>query len=94
VKLLPGFYGQWHGVSHPEQVGVPSLLKMLATKVEPGITELICHPAYVDATLESSYRLEREVERATLCHRDIRHALDSLHIHLVGFADVSRHLEG
>jgi predicted glycoside hydrolase/deacetylase ChbG (UPF0249 family) len=75
-------------------VGVPSLLKMLATKVEPGITELICHPAYVDATLESSYRLEREVERATLCHRDIRHALDSLHIHLVGFADVSRHLEG
>ena len=94
AKLLPSFYGQWHGVSHPEQVGVQSLLKMLATRVEPGITELICHPAYVDAALESSYRLEREVERATLCHPDVRSVLDSLHIHLVGFADVSRHLEG
>jgi len=93
VKLLPSFYGQWHGVSHPEQVGVPSLLKMLATRVEHGITELICHPAYVDATLESSYRFEREVELATLCHPDVRRALASLNIQLAGFADVSRHLE-
>jgi len=93
VKLLPGFYGQWHGESHPEQVGVPSLLKMLATRVEPGITELICHPAYVDAQLESSYRLEREVELATLCHPDVRRTLATLGIQLAGFADVSHHLE-
>ena len=93
VKLLPSFYGQWHGASHPEQVGVPSLLKLLATRVEPGITELICHPAYVDATLESSYRLEREIELATLCHPDVRRTLSTLDIHLTGFADVSLHLE-
>jgi len=92
VKLLPSFYGQWQGVSHPEQVGVPSLLKML-TRVEPGITELICHPAYVDPALESSYRLEREVERATLCHPDVRRTLTTLDIHLAGFADVSRQIE-
>ena len=92
VKLLPSFYGHWHGVSHPEQVGVPSLLKMLAG-IEPGITELICHPAYVDPALESSYRLERECERATLCHPDIRRTLATLDIHLAGFADVVRHLE-
>jgi len=66
---------------------------MLATRVEHGITELICHPAYVDATLESSYRFEREVELATLCHPDVRRALASLNIQLAGFADVSRHLE-
>jgi predicted glycoside hydrolase/deacetylase ChbG (UPF0249 family) len=94
VKLLPSFYGQWHGESHPEQVGVPSLLKMLATRIEPGITELICHPAYVDETLESSYRLEREIERATLCHPDVRRTLSTLGIHLAGFADVGQHLEG
>jgi predicted glycoside hydrolase/deacetylase ChbG (UPF0249 family) len=93
VKLLPSFYGQWHGESHPEQVGVASLVRMLATRIEPGITELICHPAYVDPSLESSYRLEREVERATLCDPDVRAALARHDIHLAGFADVSRHLE-
>ena len=94
VKLMPSFYGQWHGESHPEQVGVRSLLRMLATRVEPGITELICHPAYVDAALESSYRLEREIERATLCHPDIPRALAAHAIQLAGFADVIPHLEG
>ena len=94
VRLLPSFYGQWHGESHPEQVELPSLLRMLATRVEPGITELICHPAYVDAALDSSYRLEREVERATLCDPGIRSALAALGIQLAGFADASRLLEG
>jgi predicted glycoside hydrolase/deacetylase ChbG (UPF0249 family) len=88
VRLLPSFYGQWNGESHPEQVGVLSLLRLLATRVEPGITELICHPAYVDASLASSYRLEREVERATLCDAEVSRALPALGIQLVGFADV------
>ena len=90
VKLLPSFYGQWHDESHPEQVQVPSLLRMLATQVEPGITELICHPAYVDAALESSYRNEREVERVTLCDAEVQRALAAHDIQLAGFADVSR----
>jgi predicted glycoside hydrolase/deacetylase ChbG (UPF0249 family)/aminoglycoside phosphotransferase (APT) family kinase protein len=94
VQLLPSFYGQWHGESHPEQVGVESLLRLIATRLEPGITELICHPAYVDAALESSYRLEREVERETLCHPDVQRALDAHGILLAGFADVSRLLAG
>jgi chitin disaccharide deacetylase len=90
VRLLSSFYGQWHGESHPEQVGVASLLRMLATRVEPGITELMCHPAYVDSALDSSYRSEREVERVTLCDPAIRRALAEHDIRLVGFADLSR----
>ena len=90
VRLLPSFYGQWHGESHPEQVGVASLLQLLGTRVEPGVTELICHPAYVDAVLDSSYRVEREVERETLCDPDLRRALESLGIRLAGFADLNR----
>jgi predicted glycoside hydrolase/deacetylase ChbG (UPF0249 family)/aminoglycoside/choline kinase family phosphotransferase len=94
VRLLPSFYGQWNGESHPEQVGVATLLQLLATRLEPGITELICHPAYVDPTLDSSYRLEREVELATLCDPAIRQALATHDIQLAGFVDVSRFLTG
>jgi len=94
VRLLPSFYGQWHGESHPEQVGVAKLVEFFASRVEPGFTELICHPAYVDDALDSSYRVEREVERATLCDPAIRDALAAHDIQLAGFVDVSRSLEG
>jgi predicted glycoside hydrolase/deacetylase ChbG (UPF0249 family)/Ser/Thr protein kinase RdoA (MazF antagonist) len=93
VRLLPSFYGQWHGESHPEQVGVESLLRMLGN-IGPGITELICHPAYVDEALDSSYLLEREVERATLCDPDVRRALAVHGIRPASFEDVSRFLTG
>jgi predicted glycoside hydrolase/deacetylase ChbG (UPF0249 family) len=94
TRRLGSFYGQWGGESHPEQVGVASLLRMLGSKVGDGITELICHPGYVDGSLQSSYLREREVEVATLCDARIREALASLHIELASHHDLGRLIGG
>lgn len=88
VARFGNFYGAWGGESHPEQVNPESLVRMLETKVGPGITELICHPGYVDPDLDSSYRAVRETEVATLCDPRVREALDRGGIRLIGFRDV------
>ena len=90
VRRLSRFYGRWAGESHPEQVGVESLERMLASDVAEGVTELICHPGYADAQLVSSYAREREVEVATLCDPRIRSALDALAIELTNHEERAR----
>lgn len=88
VACFGEFYGEWSGESHPEQVGVENLLTMLETGVPPGITELICHPGYVDPDLDSSYREVREIEVATLCDLRVRESLKRGGVRLIGFRDV------
>lgn len=88
TQRLGDFYGQWGGESHPEQLGVASLVRMLGSKLGHGITELICHPGHVDDQLCSSYRREREIEVATLCEPAIRRALREMDIELVSHHDL------
>jgi predicted glycoside hydrolase/deacetylase ChbG (UPF0249 family) len=75
-------FGQWAGESHPEQLGVESLARILESGVGEGVTELICHPGYCDGQLVSSYTVEREVEVATLCDPRLRSVLAGLGIEL------------
>jgi predicted glycoside hydrolase/deacetylase ChbG (UPF0249 family) len=84
ARPLPSFYGQWGGQTHPERISVPGLLSLLG-EVEDGVTELGCHPGYVDETLESSYADEREIELRTLCDPGLRAALAELGIVLTNF---------
>jgi predicted glycoside hydrolase/deacetylase ChbG (UPF0249 family) len=88
VTCFGKFYGHWGGEDHPKQVGVDSLVRMLETKLSDGVTELICHPGYVDEELDSSYGAVRETEIATLCDVRVREALGRLGIRLIGFRDV------
>jgi chitin disaccharide deacetylase len=88
VRCLSKFYGQWGGVSHPEQVSVPSLVRMLREEAAEGYTELICHPGYADPDFPSSYSAEREEELRTLCDPAVRAALGEQQIVLIGFADL------
>ena len=90
VRYFPSFYGQWGGESHPEQVGVESLLGMLEREVGEGITELGCHPGYVDARVPSVYAVEREVELRTLCDPRVRAGLRAHGITLISFHDLGR----
>ncbi len=83
------FYGQWGGRTHLEQVSVQSLVAIVRS-IGTGVTELICHPGYVDASLQSGYAVEREAELSTLCDGRVREALWTAGIRLVGF----RHLPG
>jgi predicted glycoside hydrolase/deacetylase ChbG (UPF0249 family) len=88
VRHVPQFYGQWGGETHLEQIGIEGLVRMLAAEVREGLTELGCHPGYVDPGLRSGYAVEREVELLTLCHPDVRRALAEQRIRLVSFHDV------
>lgn len=84
---LSTFYGQWDGCTHPEQVSVEGLARILAG-LPAGWSEVGCHPGYVDGDLRSSYRLERELERATLVNPRIREVAATLDITFVGFAEL------
>jgi predicted glycoside hydrolase/deacetylase ChbG (UPF0249 family) len=84
IRFLSEFYGQWGHATHPEQVGVSSLITMIA-RLEPGITELSCHPGHVDDELHSSYAHEREIELGTLCAPAVRRKLVENDVRLIGF---------
>ena len=82
------FYGSWAGETHLEQVSVDSLIGMLESFVEGGVTELMCHPGYADAELRSSYAEARETELRTLCDPRVREAVDRAGIRLLGFREL------
>jgi chitin disaccharide deacetylase len=88
ARYFSSFYGQWDGETHLEQIGVESLEQMLASEIRPGVTELGCHPGYVDHDFASSYGHEREAELRTLCDPAIRTRVEALGIRLVNFADL------
>ncbi len=88
VRYLSKFYGQWGGQTHLEQISVDSLLHMLKTDIQEGITELSCHPGYIDPDFPSAYSTERETELQTLCAPSIRTALAEQQIQLVAFRDL------
>jgi chitin disaccharide deacetylase len=81
------FYGQWDGCTHPEQISVEGLIRILAG-LPAGWSEVGCHPGHVDDDPRSSYRREREIELATLLDPRIREAAGALDITFVGFADL------
>ena len=89
VRYFSKFYGQWDGEMHLEQISVGNLGHMLATEIQEGITELSCHPGYVDPDFQSVYSVEREAELRTLCDLTICNVLAEQQIQLVSFRDVS-----
>jgi chitin disaccharide deacetylase len=88
ARHLPKFYGQWGGETHPEQIGVEGLLRLLDAEVGEGVTELTCHPGYMEPGFRSSYAVEREVELRTLCDHRVHQAILDRDIRLVGFRDL------
>jgi predicted glycoside hydrolase/deacetylase ChbG (UPF0249 family) len=94
VRYFSKFYGQWGGETHLEQISVESLMRMLETEVQEGVTELSCHPGYMDLAFPSGYAAEREIELQTLCDPIIRQVLTERSIQLVSFRDVVHLLAG
>ena len=90
VRYYSNFYGQWNGESHPEHVSVESLLGMIEREAGRGITELGCHPGYVDPLVATVYGPEREVELRTLCDPSLGEVLARLGVRLASFHDFSR----
>jgi predicted glycoside hydrolase/deacetylase ChbG (UPF0249 family) len=88
IRYCWEFYGQSkEGESAWEQITVEALVRLVEA-VEPGITELSCHPA-ASEDVESVYRLERLRELEALCDPRVRSALAAAAVELVSFADVA-----
>jgi predicted glycoside hydrolase/deacetylase ChbG (UPF0249 family) len=90
VRFVGDFYGHdGRGRPDPDAITLRSLAGLLDA-VEPGVTELCCHPGYADE-LDDWYRMEREQEVRTLCDPAIREAVAALELELCTYEDV-RHL--
>lgn len=61
------------------------LLLILTGLADDGITELMCHPGYVDDTLISDYTTKREAEIQALTHRSAHEVIKAEGITLVTF---------
>jgi predicted glycoside hydrolase/deacetylase ChbG (UPF0249 family) len=94
VRYLSGFYGQWGGKTHPEQISLQGLTSLLEAEVSTRVTELSCHPGYPDPLLRSSYRVEREIELRTLCDPALLAFLATRGIRLVDFREAMDLLAG
>jgi predicted glycoside hydrolase/deacetylase ChbG (UPF0249 family) len=90
VRYFSSFYGQWGGASHPEHISTENLARMFRAEVGEGITELSCHPGYVEPEFVSGYTAERELEVRTLCDPVIRHVLAEQETQLVSYHDLKR----
>jgi chitin disaccharide deacetylase len=89
VRFCGEFYGHdGRGKPDPEAITTTALVAALES-VEDGVTELGCHPGYVD-DLDDWYRTEREQEVRSLCDPVVRATVERLGIRLITFDDVAR----
>jgi predicted glycoside hydrolase/deacetylase ChbG (UPF0249 family) len=88
VQFCGEFYGQnERGQPRPEAITSDALVALLEG-LEDGLTELCCHPGFVD-DLKDWYRDEREQEVRTLCDPRVRAALGRLDIQLCTFPEAA-----
>jgi chitin disaccharide deacetylase len=90
ARYFGKFYGQWDGETHLEWISPENLCRLLDTELRDGVTELSCHPGYVDGNFQSVYLTEREAELRTLCDPMLREFLVLRGIELIGFRDVAQ----
>jgi chitin disaccharide deacetylase len=86
VRYCGSFYGQSNkGHPYPEGITVETLIKIIR-ELPPGTTELCCHPGQ-GTDVNSVYRMERELERDSLCDARVREVIVAENISLRSFAD-------
>lgn len=74
---------------YDEGVTQEQLIKILAS-LRDGVSEIMCHPGYVDEAFakESIYNVQRERELKILTDPSIREAVESQNIKLISFAEL------
>lgn len=93
VHYCGDFFGQDGESAHiPGVISVASLERIL-DKLPEGVTELCCHPGYLD-DLESAYRQERLEELRVLSDSSIRQHLTRRKITLGSFATLADQFTG
>lgn len=84
------FHQEWYDST----ATLGDLLVILTTLEPDSVTELMCHPGYVDEALaDSGYIHPREDEIAHLTHAATRECVQSEGIRLITFADLERTIQ-
>lgn len=87
VNYCGGFYGQnSDGSPNHHSIGVGNLIDLIAT-LPTGITEVACHPG-LEVTIQTMYKIEREIEVNSLCSLEAQEAITRLKVELVSFAGI------
>ena len=88
VQFRGEFYGH-DGRGQPDHDAITAdALIRLIENVGDGVTELCCHPGYVDG-LRDWYRTERAQEVQALCDPRVRHAVEREDLRLCTFTEVA-----
>ena len=88
VQFRGEFYGH-DGRGQPDHDAITAdALIRLIENVGDGVTELCCHPGYVDG-LRDWYRTERAQEVQALCDPRVRHAVEREDLRLCTFKEVA-----
>jgi chitin disaccharide deacetylase len=85
VRYYPEFHGQSASPGPPKQINAKNLARLLKTDIGDGITELSCHPGYVDAGFATSDASAREAELRALCDVRVRRAVSEKSIQLINY---------
>jgi predicted glycoside hydrolase/deacetylase ChbG (UPF0249 family) len=88
IKYCGKFYGQTNECITDLDMITTSALKVIIDDLEPGITEVACHPA-LETDIETMYMHERILELQTLCDPTIIDYLASKNIIISTFTAVS-----
>ena len=84
IRYVGEFYGQTgEGEPFPDGITGARLLSLIDA-LQPGWTELGCHPGWSEG-LDSVYLREREEELRVLCDREMREAIGRAGVHLGSF---------
>jgi len=78
------------GLAHTGFLNVRTLSELLSS-IRPGVTELMCHPGYASAELQSfggNLTNARASELVALTAPEIKHRVERLGIRLINFCDV------
>jgi len=89
IRFEGGFFGQENDGTPVRGAITADGLRAIVDGVEPGITELCCHPG-AGRDSWSIYDRERAAEVEALCDPGVRDAIDSRGIELRSFGDVWR----
>jgi predicted glycoside hydrolase/deacetylase ChbG (UPF0249 family) len=90
VYFVGRFWGQPEfGRTDMTKISVEFLLTLLRS-LGPGISEVSCHPGYLEARADAQYNREREVELRSLCDAKVRAAIAEEGIRLISFREYGR----
>jgi predicted glycoside hydrolase/deacetylase ChbG (UPF0249 family) len=86
VQFLGSFYGQpqW-GQTDLSRISVEAMVELLRS-VEPGTTEISCHPGHPQRATDADYNTEREVELRALVDGRLKAVIDEEGLTLISFA--------